>query len=246
MDDGVQARGYFDSTASPGRSGSGPPERNTPFPWTHCTVEFVSPRMVIGGITVINATTLAGTLANTMTSKAMILYATREGQTRKVAVKIAAHLADSGLQADVVDVSDPDETGNIHLDNYDQLIFGASMHAGGIENELAGYINRHKEAIETKTCSFFLVLLSAASKDPELRREWLADAREKVSQQLNISFDEIEMVAGALMYSKYPLPVKWLMKSIARKAGEDTDTSRDYEYTDWEQVRRYAQMLASR
>jgi menaquinone-dependent protoporphyrinogen oxidase len=53
------------------------------------------------------------------------------------------------------------------------------------------------------------------------------------------------MIAGALMYSKYPLPVKWLMKGIARKAGEDTDTSRDYEYTDWEQVRQYAQMLAS-
>lgn len=54
---------------------------------------------------------------------------------------------------------------------------------------------------------------------------------------------QTEMIAGALMYSKYSLPLKWIMKRIARIAGEDTDTSKDYEYTDWKRVKRYAEQL---
>jgi len=30
------------------------------------------------------------------------------------------------------------------------------------------------------------------------------------------------------------------MKRIVRKAGGDIDTSRDYEYTDWDDLRRFA------
>ena len=54
------------------------------------------------------------------------------------------------------------------------------------------------------------------------------------------------MIAGALMYSKYALPIKWIMQRIAKKSGEDTDTSKDYEYTDWSQVQRYAANLVER
>jgi menaquinone-dependent protoporphyrinogen oxidase len=32
-----------------------------------------------------------------------------------------------------------------------------------------------------------------------------------------------------------------VMKRIARKAGGDTDTTRDYVYTDWNDVRRFAE-----
>ena len=117
------------------------------------------------------------------------------------------------------------------------------MHAGGLESEMISFINANAARIGTMSRSFFLVLLSAAAKDTQLRSEWLTDARIKMNRQLSVEFDEVEMIAGALAYSRYPLPLKWLMRRIARKAGEDTDTSRDYEYTDWAQVDRYARKL---
>ena len=40
-------------------------------------------------------------------------------------------------------------------------------------------------------------------------------------------------VAGALAYSQYNFIIRFVMKRIARKAGAPTDTSRDYEFTDW-------------
>ena len=43
----------------------------------------------------------------------------------------------------------------------------------------------------------------------------------------------VKPVAGALMYSRYNLLIRFVMKRIARQAGASTDTSRDHEFTDW-------------
>lgn len=176
----------------------------------------------------------------------LILYATREGQTEKVASQIAAHLRKSGADVRLVSAQDRPAIDNIDLDIFDRLVFGASMHAGGLEKEIVDFINANATQIEARTRSFFLVLLSAATKDNKLREKWLIDARNKMNEQLEVGFDAVEMIAGALMYSKYPLPLKWVMRRIAKQAGEGTDISRDYEYTDWKQVEQYAQSLYPR
>lgn len=176
--------------------------------------------------------------------RVLVLYATREGQTRKIAVRIAKHLQDLGTRVQLADAADTTQVSTLDLAKFDLLVFGASMHAGGLEEELVTYVNGHRQQIEAMPRSLFLVLLSAATKDAELRARWLADAAAKLNRQLRVRFEDIETIAGALTYSKYSLPLKWLMKRIARQAGEATDTSKDYEYTDWEQVETYAQRLA--
>jgi menaquinone-dependent protoporphyrinogen oxidase len=50
-----------------------------------------------------------------------------------------------------------------------------------------------------------------------------------------------ERFAGALKYTRYSWLKRMLMKHIAEKEGGDVDTSRDFEYTDWEQVTRFAE-----
>ena len=52
--------------------------------------------------------------------------------------------------------------------------------------------------------------------------------------------------AGALRYSSYNPFIRFLMKLIVGAAGGETDTSGDYEYTDWAAVDRYAQDFALR
>jgi len=48
----------------------------------------------------------------------------------------------------------------------------------------------------------------------------------------------IEQVAGAIRYSKYNFFKKYILRNIAQKNNAQTDTSEDYEYTDWTQVQR--------
>lgn len=46
--------------------------------------------------------------------------------------------------------------------------------------------------------------------------------------------------AGALQYREYNFPTRTLMRLLMRRGGHPTDTSRDYEYTDWVAVDRFA------
>lgn len=173
----------------------------------------------------------------------LVVFATREGQTEKVATRIASHIEARGHGVSVVNARDDKAVRDLRLGAYELLVFGGSMHAGGIEDELVRFINGHEGEIVTKRRFFFLVLLSAATRDPSLRAQWLQDARAKMNSQLKVAFEHVEMIAGALRYSKYPTPLKWLMRRIASQAGEGTDTSKDYEYTDWEQVAAFADRL---
>ena len=45
--------------------------------------------------------------------------------------------------------------------------------------------------------------------------------------------------------SRYNLPLRWVMKRISRKKGLPTDTSRDYDNTDWAAVERFARDIAA-
>jgi hypothetical protein len=71
---------------------------------------------------------------------------------------------------------------------------------------------------------------------PERRKQAADDARRMIDAFLEETKwhpSRIKAVAGALMYSKYNFLVRLVMKRIARAAGGDTDTSRDYDYTNW-------------
>jgi menaquinone-dependent protoporphyrinogen oxidase len=180
-----------------------------------------------------------------MSGRVLLIWASREGQTEKIATRLSEHLEKAGQAVHSVNAADSAATDEIDLGSYDLLVFGASIHAGGLERELVRFIDSNAERIEPKRRSFFLVSLSAATRDPQLRAESLTDARQKMQKQLPVVFDDVEMIAGALVYSKYSRLLKWVMKKIAASAGETTDTSRDYEYTDWQQVERYANRLSS-
>lgn len=52
------------------------------------------------------------------------------------------------------------------------------------------------------------------------------------------------LLAGALKYRSHGVLERFLMKLIAKHSGGDTDTSRDYEYTDWAAVDAFARHFA--
>jgi menaquinone-dependent protoporphyrinogen oxidase len=52
-----------------------------------------------------------------------------------------------------------------------------------------------------------------------------------------------KVVAGALPYTRYNWFIRRVMKRIAAKAGGDTDATRDYEYTDWQDLRGFTEQF---
>jgi menaquinone-dependent protoporphyrinogen oxidase len=52
-------------------------------------------------------------------------------------------------------------------------------------------------------------------------------------------------VAGALQYLEYDVFTRTLMRLMMRRGGHPTDAFRDYVYTDWDAVERFAREVAA-
>lgn len=169
----------------------------------------------------------------------LILYATREGQTQRIAAHLAEMALARGVEAEVINAADAPK--DIAFDHYRGAIVAASVHMQRHEREMVRFVKRHREALESMPAAFLSVSLSeAGADDPKATPEARAKAAADVDAMIRRFLDEtgwhpskIQAAAGALMYSRYNPLVRFMMKRIARRTGSPTDTSRDYEFTDW-------------
>jgi menaquinone-dependent protoporphyrinogen oxidase len=112
---------------------------------------------------------------------------------------------------------------------------------------MIAFVKQHKETLARLHASFLSLTLSqAGAEDQTATVGQRKAARADALRMLQIFIDETGWrpwhslpVAGALAYSKYNFVMKLIMKRIARKAGFDGDTSRDYEFTNWPVVDRF-------
>jgi menaquinone-dependent protoporphyrinogen oxidase len=174
--------------------------------------------------------------------KIAIFYATREGQTHKIAEHVAVQLRSHDVEADVFNLKDLARARHaFDWSSYDTACVAASVHAGHYEPEAVRFAKQHHAELERIGAAFLSVTLSEAGAEDatqpiERRQQAAADARRMVDvfvADTGWHPAHTLSVAGALAYSHYNIFVRWIMKRIARKAGAPTDTSRDYEFTDW-------------
>jgi menaquinone-dependent protoporphyrinogen oxidase len=181
-----------------------------------------------------------------------ILYATREGQTRRIAEHVAATLRTRGFTVEVLEVG-RDVSADFDLTRYAGAIVAASVHIGKHEREMVEFVKSHRAALERVPSAFLSVSLSEAgaedaSATAERRERAAASVKTVVDgflRQTGWSPTHVHPVAGALLYRQYGTIVRLVMRFIAKQAGATTDTSRDHEYTDWEALDRFADELAS-
>lgn len=124
------------------------------------------------------------------------------------------------------------------------MILGASIHYGRHPRYLRALVRRHCAALASRPSAFFSVSLSAGEPgaQPEAAQRYL----ETFLHQAGWRPPQIATFAGALQYNRYGMFKRMLMRMIVGLAGGDTDTTRDYEYTDWDAVERFADDFAQR
>ena len=174
-----------------------------------------------------------------------IFYATREGQTERIAEHVAATLRTRQIDVDVIDVrrlATPVDWGR-----YGAACVAASVHIGHHEREMIAFVRRHVAELNRLDAAFLSVTLSEASaEDPQAPPERRKEAADDAQRMIDVFVADAGWrpahalpVAGGLAYSRYNFVVRFIMKRIARKAGAPTDASRDYEFTDWAALDRF-------
>lgn len=175
-----------------------------------------------------------------MARRLLIVFGTTEGHTAKVADAIAAAWRRRGDIATVQDSGAPWETDPAE---YSAVIVAGSVHAGTFQRSLRGWVKAHRAALHERPTAFVAVCLAVLSRTPKVEHDLAATLR-RFFDETGWTAGESKIVAGALLYTKYPWWKRWLMRRIVAKAHGDVDTSRDYVYTDWEDLDAFASRFA--
>ena len=175
-------------------------------------------------------------------ARILLLYATTEGQTGLIAERIAHTLREQGHNVEMLpaDTTQPD----LNPAAYDGVMVGASIHYGHHPAYLHKLISRHRAVLAARPCAFFSVSLSAGGPRPKLAaaQRYLDKFMRRTGWQPQL----VASFAGALKYSVYGPIKRRVMIVFMTLGGGETDTSRDYEYTDWAAVERFAQAYVQR
>ena len=171
-----------------------------------------------------------------------IFYATTEGQTRRIAERIAEQIRRHGLDSHAIAIVS-EEASHINWTRVRGVAVGASLHVQKHQGEALAFARVHHDELSARPSMFFSVSLSAASKNPGEVNAAEAIAR-AFADRTGWQPTRIASIAGRLAYTQYNWFVRRLLRRIAVKEGASPDISRDHEYTDWELVERLADDLA--
>lgn len=168
-------------------------------------------------------------------AKALFLYSSREGQTKKILQYIDQQLTD--LDCELVDLHTIQE---VDFSQYDRILIGASIRYGHLNKKLYQFIEANLEQLNLHKVAFFCVNLTARKeeqgKDTPEGSVYIKTFLAKSPWQPSL----IGVFAGALYYPRYNFFDKMMIKLIMTMTGGETDTSKEVEYTNWEKVALFA------
>jgi menaquinone-dependent protoporphyrinogen oxidase len=127
----------------------------------------------------------------------------------------------------------------------DAAVVAGSVRMGRFQRALIAFAREHREVLACIPTAFLAVSLSAAQDSVSAQRE-VRKTVARFVQETGFTPGMILPVAGALLYTRYGFFTRLVMRLISKRAGGDTDTSRDYEYTDWNAVSDFARRFADR
>lgn len=159
----------------------------------------------------------------------LVLYATVEGHSRKIAEHAAEELEKCGQEVVLGDIREP---GFAVPGRFDGVILCAPIHMGRYPGQVVQFARDWKDALDAVPNALISVSLGIASDSAEERAE-AESYPSKLEKKTGFRPRRVHHAAGALKFLEYDFFKRLLMRSIAAKEGGPVDTSRDHELTDW-------------
>lgn len=168
--------------------------------------------------------------------KILIVYASRYGQTAKIAGRIGNIIRpDHPVEVRAVEQIEA----SFHAAQYAGVIVAGAVYYDKHPRALRDFVREHAIFLATVPSAFVSVSGAAGAPTDEAKAQVKAYVDAFIAES-SWTPRIIQPFAGGLAYSRYGFITKWIMRRLAKKRGRDYDTSRDYEYTDWNAVEEFA------
>lgn len=166
----------------------------------------------------------------------LIIYGSTYGQTERVARRIGELLLQAGF---AVDLHRGDQLpDHLTLETYTGVLVAASVLGGHHQRYIRQFVGYNAARLNRLVSAFVSVCGSAAS-DPAKASRYIDGLLEESGWRPSIT----RSFTGAVAYTKYSWPIRWVLKRISRSKGLPTDTSRDWDFTEWREVDAFARSL---
>lgn len=156
----------------------------------------------------------------------LIVYATREGQTQRIAEHLAGAVKGHDQSCEVVNAALIPK--DIATSNYSTVVAAASLHGGKYEPEMVRFVKLHATELNSIPGVFVsvslaesVVSLAESVEDTTVPAGRRAEADAMVRQSIDRFLAEtgwhpsrIAAAAGALPYTKYGIVMRFVMKKI--------------------------------
>ena len=167
----------------------------------------------------------------------LIIYSSTDGHTKKICETIKENLP-SGNKFKLISL---DEALYFNLEKCEKIIIGASIRYGRHNKKVLDFIIKNKNILDLKKTAFFSVNVVARKEEkstPETNPYVL-----NFLKKTNWKPDKLSVFAGKVDYPNYNFFNKIVIRFIMMITKGPTDINNSYEFTNWENVRKFAKEL---
>lgn len=165
--------------------------------------------------------------------KKIFIYSSSNGQSLKICEALNKNKESLIIDMDMLKTT--------KLDNFDQIVIGASVKYGDHNKEVYEFVKKNRVLLEKKKTVFFSV--NATARKSEKNTPKTNPYIIKFLKKTNWTPDHIGVFAGKIDFPNYNFIEKYIIKLIMWITNGPTDTSKTFEFTNWEDVKKFSEEI---
>ena len=173
-------------------------------------------------------------------SKILIIYSTTDGQTERICQQLQYVVQQHTHQVTVVPIQDADLT---DLAGFDKIVVGASIRYGKHSPLVFDFVRRHEILLNSKATAFFTV--NVVARKPEKNRPDTNPYMLKFLKKVGWKPARLGVFAGKINYPALGWGDRNIIRFIMWMTKGPTDPTGVFEFTDWNQVDAFGQVIAA-
>ncbi len=173
-------------------------------------------------------------------SKILIIYASTDGQTRKICQRLQQVVEQQLHRVTVVAIED---VATIDAASFDKIVIGASIRYGKHSPLIVNFIEQNRPLLESRPNAFFSV--NVVARKPEKSRPEHNPYLQKFLRRISWKPGTVVVFAGKIDYPSYRPLDRFMIRLIMWMTKGPTDPNAVIEFTDWQQVEAFGHTVAA-